>query len=230
MPEEDPHPSTLPGFRVTRDPKRAVTRSRSGRKKKRVEFEDVQQPIPNPPEENYPHRLITQLPYGVTHIYYTGKELTRPWLESAVSKLDDVRRASLLSRTRMPLQVPNGNCEYYLGDRCWRQLTGTAGILLDTLLNMSPHLSLADLQAMRWAGFVDCEQFVIREEQETYASYWANQIVEDLHLRKGRDVRVVPVLPGGGARMRQRRSGPLTRGGGSSCRRRGTGDNFDPSK
>ncbi|KAF6159771.1 hypothetical protein GIB67_030029 [Kingdonia uniflora] len=76
MPEEDPHPSTLPGFRVTRDPERAVTRSRSGRKKKRVEFEDVQQPIPNLPEENYPQRFITQFPYNATHIYYTGKELT----------------------------------------------------------------------------------------------------------------------------------------------------------
>ncbi|KAF6171903.1 hypothetical protein GIB67_011800, partial [Kingdonia uniflora] len=50
----------------------------------------------------------------------------QPWLESAVSELDDVRTASLLSRKSMPLQVPNENCEYYLGDRCWRQLTGTA--------------------------------------------------------------------------------------------------------
>ncbi|KAF6150947.1 hypothetical protein GIB67_026868, partial [Kingdonia uniflora] len=102
----------------------------------------------------------------------------RPWLESAVSELDDVRRALLLSRTRMPLQVPNGNCEYYLGDRCWRQLTGTAGIPLDPPLSMSPHLSPADLQAMRQTDFVDCEQFVIGEERETYALYWANQTAE----------------------------------------------------
>ncbi|KAF6146945.1 hypothetical protein GIB67_036664 [Kingdonia uniflora] len=166
----------------------------------------------------------------------------RPWLESVVSELDDIR------------------------------LTGTAGILLDPLLNMSPHLSSADLQAMRQAGIVECEQFVIREEQETYASYWANQTAKvgtlltdsqrmgnidlfgpsalraesardaqtiqdltgevatlrryldsiddqlyahDLHLRRGRNVRVVPLPPGGGARTRQRRSGLQTRGGGS---------------
>ncbi|KAF6160246.1 hypothetical protein GIB67_019015 [Kingdonia uniflora] len=51
----------------------------------------------------------------------------RPWLEYAMSELDDIRIASFQSRKRMPLQVPNKNCEYYLGDRCWRQLTGTAG-------------------------------------------------------------------------------------------------------
>ncbi|KAF6165621.1 hypothetical protein GIB67_002443 [Kingdonia uniflora] len=167
----------------------------------------------------------------------------RPWLESVVSELDDIRVVTLLSR-----------------------------ILLDPLLNMSPHLSSADLQAMRQAGIVECEQFVIREEQETYASYWANQTAKvgtlltdsqrmgnidlfgpsalraesardaqtiqdltgevatlrryldsiddqlyahDLHLRRGRNVRVVPLPPGGGARTRQRRSGLQTRGGGS---------------
>ncbi|KAF6158421.1 hypothetical protein GIB67_019460 [Kingdonia uniflora] len=58
--EEDRHPSTLPGFRVTRDLEQTVTRSRSERKKKRVEFEDVQQPIPNPSQENYPRRCLTK--------------------------------------------------------------------------------------------------------------------------------------------------------------------------
>ncbi|KAF6157380.1 hypothetical protein GIB67_004318 [Kingdonia uniflora] len=46
----------------------------------------------------------------------------------------------------------------------------------------------------------------------------------DLHMRRGRDVRAVPLPPGGGPRTRQRGSGPRTRGGGSSCRGRGTGD------
>ncbi|KAF6135271.1 hypothetical protein GIB67_021633 [Kingdonia uniflora] len=77
MPEGEPHPSTLHGFRGRRDPERSVIRSRSGRKKKRVEFEDVQpQDIPNPTEDNFPRRCITQLPDGVSYIYYTGKELT----------------------------------------------------------------------------------------------------------------------------------------------------------
>ncbi|KAF6142092.1 hypothetical protein GIB67_037010 [Kingdonia uniflora] len=304
MPEGEPHPSTMSGFRGTRDPECFVTRSRFGRKKKRVEFEDVQpQSIPNPTQENFLRRCITQLPDRVRHIYYMGKELTvsydntwsilsnarqllpnidsshiksenvsishlrtyltvvddrddditiayafilfkmghlwfqtandtipleylaavadldsaaqydwgsailtslyhgldtavttrgaitrffqlltywfyeycwvghpivkedvkfsaylhlrawergnmrktndqatnlfilgryhinhrtvdmitwEPWLESAVFKIDDVLTAKLLSRKRMPLQVPNGNCKYYLGDRCWR--------------------------------------------------------------------------------------------------------------
>ncbi|KAF6159563.1 hypothetical protein GIB67_032334 [Kingdonia uniflora] len=137
-------------------------------------------------------------------------------LEFTVSELDDVWAMAFLPRTRMPLQVPNGNCEYYLGDRCWRQLTGTAVILLDLPLNMSPHLSPTDLQTIRQTGFIDCEQFMIGEEQKTYASYWANQTAEDLQLRRGCDIRVVSLPPRGGARMRQRGSGQRTRGGGSS--------------
>ncbi|KAF6147436.1 hypothetical protein GIB67_022096 [Kingdonia uniflora] len=35
---------------------------------------------------------------------------------------------------------------------------------------------------MRRAGFVDCEQFVVVEVRETYASYWAEQILEVGHM------------------------------------------------
>ncbi|KAF6144000.1 hypothetical protein GIB67_017608 [Kingdonia uniflora] len=392
MPEGDPHPSTLPGFRGTRDPERFVTRSRSGRKKKWVEFEDVQpQDIPNPTEDNFPRRCITQLPDGVSHIYYTGKELTNrdsmrvldtfttvfkvwkdiatlpavsyddtwsilfnarqllpnidfnhiksenvsiahlktyltvkanredditiartfilfmmghlwfqtandtvplrylapvndldsaaqydwgsailasiyhgldtavttggtitgfvqllpywfneycgvghpivkeevkyptypclracergnrrkkndqatnlfiigryhidhrtvetitwePWFNFAVSETENVLNVKLISRKRILLQVPNGNYEYYLGDRCWRQVTGEVGIPLDPPLSMSPHISSAILHEMRQVGFVDCEQFVVGEERETYASYWAEQILEVGHM------------------------------------------------
>ncbi|KAF6141834.1 hypothetical protein GIB67_003205 [Kingdonia uniflora] len=49
----------------------------------------------------------------------------------------------------------------------------------------------------------------------------------DLQLRRGRDVRVAPLPPGGGVRMRQRRSGPQTRGGGTNCRGRGIGDDSE---
>ncbi|KAF6151943.1 hypothetical protein GIB67_010517 [Kingdonia uniflora] len=49
----------------------------------------------------------------------------------------------------------------------------------------------------------------------------------DLQLRRGRDVRVVPLPPGGGTRMRQRGSGPRTRGGSTSCRGWGTGDDYE---
>ncbi|KAF6173465.1 hypothetical protein GIB67_027160 [Kingdonia uniflora] len=96
-----------------------------------------------------------------------------PWFDSAVSETEDVLNAKLLSRKRIPLQVPSGNCKYYLGDRCWRQVTGEVCIPLDPSLNMSPHISSATLHEMRQTGFVDYEQFVVEEERETYASYWA---------------------------------------------------------
>ncbi|KAF6141453.1 hypothetical protein GIB67_021269, partial [Kingdonia uniflora] len=97
-----------------------------------------------------------------------------PWLESAVSEIEDVQTTKLLSCKRMPLQVPNGNCKYFLGDRCWSQVAG-----------------------------------------------------EDLQLRRGHDVRVVPLPPGGGARTRQRESGLRTRGGGTSRKGQGTGDDSE---
>ncbi|KAF6157292.1 hypothetical protein GIB67_004230 [Kingdonia uniflora] len=45
-----------------------------------------------------------------------------PWLDFAVSEIEDVLTVKLLSRKRMPLQVLNGNYKYYLGDRCWRDV------------------------------------------------------------------------------------------------------------
>ncbi|KAF6175338.1 hypothetical protein GIB67_021843, partial [Kingdonia uniflora] len=72
--------------------------------------------------------------------------------------------------------------EYYLGDRCWRQVTSKIRIPLDPPLSMSPHISPAALHEMRQAGFVDCEQFVVEEERETYASYWAEQTSEIGHM------------------------------------------------
>ncbi|KAF6138470.1 hypothetical protein GIB67_022504 [Kingdonia uniflora] len=53
------------------------------------------------------------------------------------------------------------------------------------------------------------------------------QYSHDLELRRGRDVRVVLLPPGGGTRTRQRRSGPQTRGGSTSRRGRGTGDDSE---
>ncbi|KAF6137301.1 hypothetical protein GIB67_036338 [Kingdonia uniflora] len=105
-----------------------------------------------------------------------------PWLDSAVSETEDVLNVKLISRKRMPLQVPNGNCKYYLGDRCWRQVTGEVRIPLDSPLSISPHISLAALYEMRQVGFLDCDQFVAGEERETYASYWAEQIKEVGHM------------------------------------------------
>ncbi|KAF6147208.1 hypothetical protein GIB67_039338 [Kingdonia uniflora] len=155
MPEGESHPSTMPGFKETRDPERAVTRSRSGRKKKRVEFEDVQpQSIPNSTEENFPRRYITQLPDGVSHIYYTGKELTY-WFNEYCGVGHPIVKEELEDEARIPLDPP---------------------------FNISLHISPAALHEMRQARFIDCEQFLVGEERETYASYRAEQILEDFSL------------------------------------------------
>ncbi|KAF6152130.1 hypothetical protein GIB67_031452 [Kingdonia uniflora] len=330
MPKGEPHPSTLPGFRGRRDPERFLTRSRSGRKKKRVEFEDVQpQDIPNPTEDNFPRRCITQLPDGVSHIYYTGKELTywfyeycavghpivkeevkypayprlrawekgnrrktndqaanlfiigryhidhrtvetitwEPWFDSAVYETEDALNAKLLSCKRIPLQVLNGNCEYYLGDRCWRQVTGEVGHMLTdsqrmgnldmfgpstlragiapvVVTSVSVHSLSQDFSLpgeaegpdlgwhMQWTGRQsarDAQRIQEVEEELVIPRRQLDSIdhqlyAHDLQLRRGRDVRVVPLPPGGGARTRQRRSSLRTREGSTSRRRRGTGD------
>ncbi|KAF6137025.1 hypothetical protein GIB67_030789 [Kingdonia uniflora] len=49
----------------------------------------------------------------------------------------------------------------------------------------------------------------------------------DLQLRRGRNVRVVPLPSRGGARTRQRESGLRTRGGGTSRRGRDTKDGYE---
>ncbi|KAF6174984.1 hypothetical protein GIB67_026472 [Kingdonia uniflora] len=67
----------------------------------------------------------------------------KPWFNYTVSEIENILNAKLLSHKRMPLKVPNGNCEYYLGDRCLRQVTGEVHIPLDPPLSMSPHISLA---------------------------------------------------------------------------------------
>ncbi|KAF6162638.1 hypothetical protein GIB67_003184, partial [Kingdonia uniflora] len=163
MSEGDPHPSTLPGFRVTRDPERAVTRLRSRTKKKRVKFEDVQQTqtIPHPPEENYPTRFITILPDGISHIYYTGKELTG----SAIL---------VLLYHGLDTAVTTGGA-----------ITGFSQLLEYWFYEYYGvgHPNVKE-EVMRHANFVDCDQFLIGDERETYASYYANKTYEVCHLLK----------------------------------------------
>ncbi|KAF6138584.1 hypothetical protein GIB67_032478, partial [Kingdonia uniflora] len=91
---------------------------------------------------------------GRYHIYHRPVYTItwEPWLESAVPEIDDALTVKLLSRKKMSLQVPNGNCKYYLGDRCWRQLAGKAHISLDPPLSMLPHISPTALQEMRQAS------------------------------------------------------------------------------
>ncbi|KAF6172287.1 hypothetical protein GIB67_024909, partial [Kingdonia uniflora] len=72
---------------------------------------------------------------------------------AAVADLDEAAQYDWGSA--ILLQVPNGNREYYLGDRCWRQLIGESHIPLNPPLNMSPHISPAALQEMKQAGFLD---------------------------------------------------------------------------
>ncbi|KAF6165209.1 hypothetical protein GIB67_007194 [Kingdonia uniflora] len=62
------------------------------------------------------------------------------------------------------------------------EVTGKVHIPLDPSLSMSPHISPTALHEMRQARFLDCEQFVVGEERETYASYWVEQILEVGHI------------------------------------------------
>ncbi|KAF6137175.1 hypothetical protein GIB67_030939 [Kingdonia uniflora] len=75
----------------------------------------------------------------------------------------------------------------------------------------------------------DAQRFKELEDEHVIAHMQIDSIdhqlyAYDLQLRRGRDVRVVPLPPRGGARMMQRRTGPQTTGGDTSCRGRGTGD------
>ncbi|KAF6134892.1 hypothetical protein GIB67_002293 [Kingdonia uniflora] len=63
-----------------------------------------------------------------------------------------------------------------------KDVTGEVRIPLDPPLSMSPHISLATLYEMKQAGFADCEQFMVGEERETYASYCAEQALEVGHM------------------------------------------------
>ncbi|KAF6141650.1 hypothetical protein GIB67_001202 [Kingdonia uniflora] len=47
---------------------------------------------------------------------------------------------------------------------------------------MPPYIIPAALHEIRQVGFLDCKQFGIGEERETYASYWAEQTLEVGHL------------------------------------------------
>ncbi|KAF6172683.1 hypothetical protein GIB67_042006 [Kingdonia uniflora] len=90
----------------------------------------------------------------------TVKTITwEPWFDSAVFEIEDVLNAKLISRKRMPLQVPNENYKYYLGDRCWRQVIGQVRILLDPPLNMLPHISPVALHEMRQARMGNLDLF-----------------------------------------------------------------------
>ncbi|KAF6169784.1 hypothetical protein GIB67_034176, partial [Kingdonia uniflora] len=183
----------------------------------------------------------------------------RPWLESAVSELDDVWTASLLSCKKMPLQVPNGNWEERdTYSSYWANQTGEVGHLLTDSQRMGnidlfrPSALMAGITPVvvtsasvhslsqdfslpgdpegpdpglhiEWTerhelppihqSARDAQRFLeLTHENATLRRHLDSVddqlYAHDLHMRRGRDVRVVPLPPGGGAKMRQRRSGP----------------------
>ncbi|KAF6140836.1 hypothetical protein GIB67_042249 [Kingdonia uniflora] len=141
-----------------------------------------------------------------------------------VSEIEEVLTAKLLSRKRMPLQVPNGNCEYNLEDRCWR-------LPVDRFPE-DGNIDMFKPTALRVESTRDAQRLQeLTDEVATLRSHLDsadNQLyVHDLHLRKGHDVRVVPLPVGGGVRTRQCGYGPRTREGGTSRRGWGTGDDSE---
>ncbi|KAF6165190.1 hypothetical protein GIB67_000774 [Kingdonia uniflora] len=124
--------------------------------------------------------LLSRKRYHIDH--WTIEIITwQTWLDFAISELDNVQTASLLSHKRMPLQVPNRNYGYYFRDRCWRKLAEYAR-------DAQKLLELTD------------ENAALRRNLDSVDD---QLYMHDQHLRRGRDVRVVLLPPGGGARTRQ---------------------------
>ncbi|KAF6153124.1 hypothetical protein GIB67_034846 [Kingdonia uniflora] len=91
------------------------------------------------------------------------------------------------------------------------------------------HINHRTIEAITWdlESARDAQRFRELEDELTISHRQIDSIdhqlyTHDLQLRKGCDVRAMPLPPGGGARMRQHRSGSRTRGGGTSRRRRST--------
>ncbi|KAF6145448.1 hypothetical protein GIB67_032571 [Kingdonia uniflora] len=133
---------------------------------------------------------------GIYHIdHRTVETITwEPWFDSAVSEIKDVLNAKLLSRKRMPLQVPNENCEYYLGDKCWRQVTGkgpaTHVFLLRCRRVVAPDLWYAATRPCKAAR--DAQRLQKVDDELAIARRQIHSIdhqlyAHDLQLRRGRD-------------------------------------------
>ncbi|KAF6167106.1 hypothetical protein GIB67_041361 [Kingdonia uniflora] len=89
------------------------------------------------------------------------------------------------------------------------------------------HIDHRTLKTITWESWFDSAVSETKGVLNTKLLSHKRMSLQDLQLRRGRDVRVVPLSPGGSARTRQRGSGPRTRGGGTSRRGRGTGDDSE---
>ncbi|KAF6154339.1 hypothetical protein GIB67_026795 [Kingdonia uniflora] len=94
------------------------------------------------------------------------------------------------------------------------------------------HLTHGMRQLVLTESARDAQRFKELEDELAIAHWQIDSVdhqlyAHDLQLRRGHDVRVVPLPSGGGARPRQRGSGPRTRGGGTCCKGQGTGDDYE---
>ncbi|KAF6162765.1 hypothetical protein GIB67_029034 [Kingdonia uniflora] len=113
------------------------------------------------------------------------------------------------------------------------QTIETAGITLVEVISTSVHSLSQNFSLPESAR--DAQRIQDLTDELTTAHRHIGSIddklyAHDLHLRRGHDVWVVPLPPGGGARMRQYGSGLRTRGGSTSRRGLHTGDDSDPSQ
>ncbi|KAF6142083.1 hypothetical protein GIB67_037001 [Kingdonia uniflora] len=166
-----------------------------------------------------------------------------PWLDSVMSETEDVMTAKLLPKKgchfkyQMETLVVKEDRETYAS--YWAkqtleigyiltnsQRTGNidlfgptafrAGITLVVVTSTSVHSAYQDFSLPGEAEGPDPGWQINSIDHQLYA--------HDQELRRGRDVRVVPLPPRGGARTRQRGSGPHTWEAGTSRRGWGTGD------
>ncbi|KAF6135125.1 hypothetical protein GIB67_040436 [Kingdonia uniflora] len=151
-----------------------------------------------------------------------------PWSESQVSEIEDVLTTKLLSQLGIAPIVVTSASVHSLSqdfsfpgkvegpDSGWQmEWTGRRERLpITRLRDPSPMFSSYNAEEM-WHLTHGMRRLVLAGKIDSIDH---QLYAYDLQLRRGRDVRVVQLLPRGGARTRQRGSGLRTRGGGTSRR------------
>ncbi|KAF6163085.1 hypothetical protein GIB67_001413 [Kingdonia uniflora] len=96
----------------------------------------------------------------------------QPWRGSKYIGLPLIQRAEAFSRKRVLLHNPSYGPKWYLGDRCWRQMTGTESVPMDPPAGMteSEEISDAEVEVLRQHNFIDATPFVVLGID--YRVYW----------------------------------------------------------
>ncbi|KAF6143190.1 hypothetical protein GIB67_035604 [Kingdonia uniflora] len=241
MPEGEPYPSTMPGLRGTGDPESTVTRSRSGRKKSEwnLKMSNLNLYQTQPKKTSRGGVLPNSQTESVTsitrernshHIKSGNVSIAhlKTYLTVAANREDDItiaRAFILFMMGHLWFQAANNTVPLgYLTAVADFDSVAQYDWGFSILASLYHGLDTAVTTGDAITGFVQLLTYWFYE----YCGV-GHPIVkeEDLQLRRGNDIRVVPLPPGGGTRTRQRGSGLQTRGGYTSRRGQGTGDDSE---